>query len=170
MKLHYFHASWFAHGLKRNNWLSNVPWSTCTKLSNMLNTTFCATILLWWAGYIPVNFDRVCWGGLVCVYFSPAGSFVLGIFSSSLWLKCFSFPPFWFYICHLHSDFFLLAVQFGWSTYLLFLLASYIMQMSVSTVSIMLHRERLSTKDGTLYHIHLGQFVVLCTSVCHYLK
>ena len=33
-------------------------------------------------------------------------------------------------ICHLHSDFFLLAVQFGWYTYLLFPLVSYIMRMS----------------------------------------
>ena len=41
---------------------------------------------------------------------------------------------------------------------------------SVSIFSIMLHRERLSTEDGTLYHIHPGQFVVLCTSRCHNLK
>ena len=41
---------------------------------------------------------------------------------------------------------------------------------SVSNVSVMLHRERLSTEDGTLYHIHPGQFVVLCTSGCHNLK
>ena len=57
----------------------------------MLNTTFLSshTVVV---GYIPVNFEFA--GGFgVRFSFSPAGYFVLGIFSPSLLLKFVSFSP-----------------------------------------------------------------------------
>ena len=134
---------------------------------------FCPTILLWWAGYIPVNFDRVFWVVFgVCFLFSPTGYFVLGIFSPSLWQFVFYFSLLILYLSFTFRFRFLPSCCPFWLVHLSAVPISVLhyADVSVSNLSIMLHRERLSTKDGTLYHIHPGQFVVLCTSGCHNLK
>ena len=137
----------------------------------MLNTTFLSTILLWWADTYLLSLTEFAGGFGVYFSFSPADYFVLGI----LFLL----------LCDLNSSLFSLLILYlsftfrfhpsccpFWLVHLSAVPISVLhyADVSVSNFSIMLHRERLSTEDGTLSHIHPGHFVVLCTSGYHNLK